>query len=529
MNLTILCETETEIRQAGNDLARVLRKGDLVTLSGELGIGKTALVRAIVRALADDESLDVPSPTFTLVQHYEDVCDPPIAHMDLYRLTDPPELRELGLEEALEKGAVLVEWPQKGAIEERSAEFAIGIEPGEKAKSAKGAKNAQGEEKRENENEPRIVRVIAKPERSARLKRSFEIRDFLAQAGAGRAKRAALAGDASGRNYEIIKPAKGERVIGARKGELVLMDDAPPCGENGKIDDYRVTTRLADKIDAFIAIARLLAQNGFAAPEIYACDYERGLALMEYLGSAGIADAGAPIVNRYEAALDVMVSMHEAQWPDCVKLENNVSHKIEDYDERALMGEIGLLPRYYAPHKLGRKLTETEQTDFDDIWRALLSNLRGENAAETSLALRDYHSPNVIWREEKKGNDRIGLIDFQDALIGPTAYDIASIVQDARLDIEEDVQNHLADYYCRKRRARKSEFDEEKFRGHLALMQAQRACKVLGIFVRLKERDAKPDYMGHLPRIELYLRQSLRHETLAPLRGWVNRVLGEKS
>ena len=182
------------------------------------------------------------------------------------------------------------------------------------------------------------------------------------------------------------------------------------------------------------------------------------------------------------------------------------------------MIEVDLLPSWYAEYKMDRPLNETELNAFNSIWSDLIDELRD---AEKSLVLRDYHSPNIIWRDEAEGKDRIGLIDFQDAVIGPSSYDVASIVQDARIDIPKELESRLVAHYCA---CRKPPFDEQAFHQSLAIMQAQRATKILGIFVRLSKRDGKHGYLAHLPRIEDYLGRACAHPSLAQLDNWMKTV-----
>src|SRR5690606_7542298 len=136
---------------------------------------------------------------------------------------------------------------------------------------------------------------------------------------------------------------------------------------------------------------------------------------------------------------------------------------------------------------------------------------------ESSLVLRDYHSPNLIWRPGASGLDRLGLIDFQDALLGPSAYDLASLAQDARVTVPPELETRTVDAYCAAR-GRSDSFDEDAFRRDYAIMAAQRNSKILGIFVRLDRRDGKPAYLAHLPRIRAYLARALAHPALAPVR-----------
>ncbi len=134
--------------------------------------------------------------------------------------------------------------------------------------------------------------------------------------------------------------------------------------------------------------------------------------------------------------------------------------------------------------------------------------------------MRDYHSPNLIWLPEREGLERVGVIDFQDAVMGHPAYDVASLLQDARVDCSADFELRLLGLYIRERRARDASFDLQSFARSYAVLAAQRATKILGIFARLDKRDGKPGYLAHLPRIEGYLARNLAHPALGDLRAW---------
>jgi aminoglycoside/choline kinase family phosphotransferase len=151
-------------------------------------------------------------------------------------------------------------------------------------------------------------------------------------------------------------------------------------------------------------------------------------------------------------------------------------------------------------------------------WNALLDRLQGR---EVTLMLRDFHSPNIIWRGDRSGHDRLGIVDFQDALIGPCAYDVASLAMDARVTMSPEIERETLDAYVAARYAAGA-FDEESFLESYAIMAAQRNSKILGIFVRLEKRDGKPYYLKHLPRIRDYLRRALSHPALASLREFYN-------
>jgi N-acetylmuramate 1-kinase len=134
--------------------------------------------------------------------------------------------------------------------------------------------------------------------------------------------------------------------------------------------------------------------------------------------------------------------------------------------------------------------------------------------------LRDFHSPNLLWLPSRQGLARLGILDFQDALIGPAAYDLASLLQDARVDVAEKTELALLGRYVRRRRTADPVFDGAQFIRLYVTLAAQRASKILGIFARLDARDGKPQYLRHMPRIWGYLRRSLAHPALAPLNDW---------
>jgi len=180
--------------------------------------------------------------------------------------------------------------------------------------------------------------------------------------------------------------------------------------------------------------------------------------------------------------------------------------------------EARLLLDWHLPWKRdGEPASDSERRAYEAIWDGLIDRLE---TAETHLLLRDFHSPNLIWRGRKSGLQRIGLIDFQDAMIGPTAYDLASLVQDARVTIDPALGARLMQAYLDDRRAQAPGFDAESFAATYAIMAAQRNCKLAGLWVRLMQRDKKPGYMKHMPRTLTYLRTALAHPALAPLRDW---------
>lgn len=482
--IEFLLHDEAATLQAGNDLAAALRRGDALALHGDLGAGKTTLARAIIRSLAGDPRLEVPSPTFTLVQLYDGRLS--VAHFDLYRIGDADEVAELGLDDAVLDGAALIEWPDKAGV--YLPETTIHVKLLEKGLG-------------------RLLSIDGPTEALARIERSFAIRDFLNRAGHAPAIRGYLAGDASARSYETIESESGRELL----MNAPRQPDGPPI-RDGK--PYSRIAHLAESIHPFVAIANTLRDHGFAAPRIHAADLDAGFLLLENLGPEGILDAkGHPMADRYRVAAETLAAMHLQKWSDTIELTDSEAYHVPAYDRDAMGIETELLIDWYLPYAAGRAPTADERAAFLACWGRLFERL---GQAEKGIVLRDYHSPNVIWRGDAIGTDRIGIIDFQDALMGPVAYDVASLAMDARVTITEEMEADVRDAYLAGRTD--AEFDRSAFEEAYAIMAAQRNSKILGIFVRLNERDGKPQYLKHLPRIRDYLERATRHPALAELR-----------
>ena len=482
---------EAATARFGEDVAAALWIGDVIALQGDLGAGKTALARAVIRALAADETLDVPSPTFTLVQTYETRL--PVTHLDLYRLRSPAELDELGFAEQLAGSVTLIEWPERAG--DRLPAGAITIELA-------------------HLNAGRMAHISGPQSALSRLRRSLDARDFLDRSGWSDAHRTQFSGDASARSYESASLPGREPVLLMNSPPLVL---GPPV-RGGK--SYAEIAHTARTVAAFVAIDRLLGGAGFAVPAIHAENLDQGLLLIENLGSGSFtAPDGGPLAERYAAAAELLAAMHRRSWPHEAEAAPGVVHVIPAFDRAAMMIEADLLLDWYVPAVKGRVATAAERDGFAELWNAALDRIAD---AETTLMLRDMQAPNIIWREERQGFDRLGLIDFQDALIGPSAYDVASLAMDARVTMPEDVERQTVEAYVRARQ-KAGPFDRAAFDLAYATMAAQRNSKILGIFVRLDRRDGKPAYLRHLPRIRAYLRRALAHPALADMRAFYER------
>lgn len=487
----LLCADENALQQFAATFAKALRPGDCVALHGDLGAGKTTFARAVIRAASDDfyESLDVPSPTFTLVQLYD--APVPIAHMDLYRLNDPHELDDLGLDSALQSGAALIEWPNRA--EDNLPDNLINLSLSEP----------------DEDHGARILEIDAPSDFLERLQRSKLIRTFLDTHIGSQAKRIAFSGDASARAYELID-------IGEDKQPLILMD-APKTPDGPPVYDglpYSQVVHLAEEVSAFVAISELLVSKGFVAPQIIAHDMPQGLLLIENLGSDKIVDSkNRPIADRYLVAANVLAKVHDTDWPQQWPLPDGSTHQIPRYDVRAMRTGLSLLPDWWGKEN---HLGAEAEAELYALWVPIFERFQ---VGYDDIIIRDYHSPNIIWRPEKKGSDRIGMIDHQDAMIGPGLYDVASLMQDARTCVTPDLQEEILRTYC-SARAGTSNFDEAQARLDIATLCAFRNSRLLGLWVRLDLRDNKPRFRAFIPQTKTYLAQALEHDGLKSLRNW---------
>ncbi len=492
-SFTVALADEQATRRLMVDIAASIEPGDLITLSGDLGAGKTTFARALIRHLGGNEAIEVPSPTFTLMQAYE-LPRFTLVHADLYRLSGPAELAELGFEDLGESAVTLLEWP------DRAANFL----PADRLDIAFTLAPQQGETFRH-------ARVTGYGTFAPRAERIAAIRTFLERAGFGRAARRRIQGDASTRSYERL----------ALQGKSFMFMNSPRRPDGPPVRDgkpYSAIAHLAESVTPFVAMALGLREHGFSAPTILAADREAGLLVIEDLGNELVVagDPPAPIEERYAAAADLLAALHRLPLSDVLNVDPGVEYRLPRYDLEALLIEVELLIDWYLP-KLDAAISGTKRDAYAALWRDALSP--AIEAAPTWV-LRDFHSPNLLWLPNREGVARIGLLDFQDAVMGPAAYDLASLLQDARVDVPEALEIALLSRYTRARLGRDAGFDASGFARAYATLAAQRASKILGIFARLERRDGKPQYLRHLPRVWAYLQRSLAHPALAPLNAW---------
>jgi tRNA threonylcarbamoyl adenosine modification protein YjeE len=490
---SLALSNETATAHLMADLALLIGPGDVITLSGDLGAGKTAAARALIRYLAADDAIEVPSPTFTLVQAYE---LPPfqLLHADLYRINDASELEEIGLSPLPDGTVALIEWPER-------APSAL---PADRIDIALSHRPALG-------STARAAEITGHGKAAAQVARLKALRQFLDGAGYAEAKRLRMPGDASIRSYARLNRDDG----------VVILMNFPrrpdgPAVYDGK--SYGAAVHLAEDVKSFVAIDNGLRGRGLSAPAIHHGDLDAGFLITEDFGSAGFVegDPPAPIAERYEAAADVLAALHRETLPEILPLAPQISYAIPTFDTDALLVEIGLMLEWYLPDR-GVDPTNNLCAEFVMMWRDLLAK---PAAAAKTWVLRDFHSPNLIWLGERSDIARVGIIDFQDAVLGPPAYDLVSLLQDARVDVPEALELALLTRYIKTQRANDDSFDPAEFAELYAIMSAQRNTRLLGTFARLNRRDGKPQYLPHQPRIWTYLHRSLAHPLLSRVREW---------
>jgi hypothetical protein len=312
---------------------------------------------------------------------------------------------------------------------------------------------------------------------------------FLDSCGWGGARPTPLAGDASFRRYYRL---------GSNGRRAVLMDAPPP----------------QEDVVPYIAVARLLRQLGFSAPEVFADDRTRGFLLIEDFGDdtyTRLLDRGADEPALYTLAVDTLVELQRA-------VEARGSPDLPPYDPERFLAEVALLVDWYAPAALGEPLTDARRAEYLDLWRTLLPQAA---LPHDTLVLRDYHVDNLMLLPDRSGVQGCGLLDFQDAVCGPPSYDLVSLLEDARRDVPAELRRQMTERYL----AAFPAIDRAAFLQSAAVLAAQRNCKILGIFTRLWRRDGKPRYLVHLPRIWRLLEQELAHPALDPIARWLNRHL----
>ncbi len=300
-----------------------------------------------------------------------------------------------------------------------------------------------------------------------------------------------LAGDASFRRY-----------IRIRQGEASFMlMDAPPDKET---------------LAPFIHVCGLLADAGFSVPRILAADKPQGFLLLEDLGDDTFSrllkvDAREEEIY-YQAAVEVLAAWHTGDFA----VDGTA---LPVYDAALLTREATLFSNWFLPQILDGAALADAQAGYMNLWGALLNEIP---LATNQFVHRDYHADNSMWLPARSGVQRVGLLDFQDAVMGDAAYDLVSLLEDARRDVSPELARRMVAHYLRHTGASATQFSMA-----YALLAAQRNSKIIGIFTRLAARDGKAHYLDYLPRVWRHLEQDITHPELASLKAWLDRHVPE--
>ena len=312
--------------------------------------------------------------------------------------------------------------------------------------------------------------------------RSSALRDFIMEAGWGQATRSLLAGDASNRRYDRLTQADGTTAV--------VMDAPPDKGED---------------VRPFVAIATYLAAQGLSAPRIFAQDATNGFLLIEDLGDALFAqlmvDTPRMTSPLYAAATDLLIALHAADTPD-----------LPLCDSGWLTDATGLVFDWYAQNNAAAE-------PFNALFQPLAQSL---DSTPRVVILRDFHAENLLWLPDRAGVSRVGLLDFQDALLGHPAYDLVSILQDARRDVAPEIEAEMIARYISETGA-----DAEAFHRAYSLLGLQRNLRILGIFARLCLRDGKAHYVDLIPRVWRYVQRNLTHPDFGEIAEMLRDTLPE--
>lgn len=320
--------------------------------------------------------------------------------------------------------------------------------------------------------------------------RDNERQAFIAQNGWGDAAITPLPGDASRRRYfRLTQPS----------GETRLLMDMPRHPE--------------EKFDEFVLLANHIRSVGLSAPEVFAADAELGLALIEDFGNdtfTQLLNAGAAPEPLYKTAISAMAAL-QTRTPAA-------SLPLKHYDTAAMVGEFGWFLEWYAPMLWGRMPTDEQRAEFHGILSGLFNALP---PLPTTLLMRDFHVDNFMWLPERDGVQACGLLDFQDAKWGSPAYDLVSVLEDARRDMDPMLSQQLYHEYLLLR----PDLDEDDFAQHYAAMGLLRHGRILGNFIRLWVRDDKAWYLQFMPRVTGQFIRKLTESVAAPLKQWCDRNL----
>ena len=261
-------------------------------------------------------------------------------------------------------------------------------------------------------------------------------------------------------------------------------------------------------IEPFIKVAGFLNANGFSAPEIIKSDIKNGFLILEDFGNLSVKDYllkhdSIEQKNIYYSSIDLLIQLQNTFPPEDLKL----------FDNNLLLAELATFTDYYIPYKTGKNVSKGDLEEFNEIWEDILASQEPFN---NSIILRDYHVENMMYLGSRQGIKKLGLLDFQDALIGSPVYDLVSILEDARIDVDRNFALNCASYF-----AQKKQVDLQHTILNYHILGAQRNLRILGVFARKYVKDKDDTYLQYIPRVIKYLEYDVSHPILEPFRNWL--------
>jgi len=311
-------------------------------------------------------------------------------------------------------------------------------------------------------------------------------KELLKSAGWGKATRTSLAGDASSRRYE--------RLSQKNQTAILMIDPSVPT------------------VEKFLIVTELLKNRGYSAPDILAQDPENGLLLLEDFGQRLFVDLiGVEVTEEdlYSLAVDFLIDLRNQSIPIGLPI----------FSQSYVLDQNSMFLDWHIPENTGQQCQTEARLFYQRIWKELLGFLEKEQEV---MLLRDFHAENILQLEGRLGVKALGLLDYQDAMTGPAAYDLVSLLQDARRDVPLALETKMITRYVSE-----MGLDEKEFLRGYHILGAHRALRIMGIFTRLAKRDGKTKYLAFMPRMEAHLRRNLACPDLIALKHWVGITLGQ--
>lgn len=469
-----------ELEDLARVISKILVKGDIVALIGEIGSGKTTFSKRLINELTSIHINEINSPTFNLYTIY-DKNGVQVNHYDFYRVENSEDLLEIDLIESYKSGITIIEWADK---------------------YINALKNDYIEVHLKEKKNHREYQVIGRGSFRQRIKNANSLEYFLDQTNLKINRQEDIKGDASKRKYHRLY---------TENSTLILMDSS----QEKKIAS---PTKLSTSINDYIHICKYLEKINIRVPKLFYTDTENEYLIEEDFGDlqySQVVSAGN-FKELYQPAISTLLHITRINHPHDLEVDG-MKYKIPEYDNMTYLNEIEIFIKFYWPYKKGHICSPSTQNEFMDIFNELLGKL----SSDKSLVLRDFHSPNLMFLNTEKNHRKCGVIDFQDALIGHPIYDLVSLSQDARVTITEEQENFLLEQYKVEFDYNNYNFDKSTIMDQYCILGAQRSLKILGIFARLSIIDNRNDYIGHMPRIINYIRKNMKNSNLSNLSNWL--------